>query len=235
MIIKKKSLERVLGQKENPEGEKDQTKKAENYQLTLEQIESKIEEFEKKKQNLIQDSEEEAKKILEQASTEASEIINNSEREAEQILSSSKNFLAKIEEEFHRSISELLKTKENFLIESEPTIISLAVELAKKIIRYEIAREPQILKNLMLEALKEISLDPGQRSKLSFIVNPKNEQIAKSYIKEFEQKHENQIQIFINTDLEIEEGSCVLESPFGTVDLNFSSQIDLFKLKIAQN
>lgn len=238
MIIKKKSLEKILKQRQRSQSKGNRKALAleeADYQLDLDQIRAEIKELEIKKQNLLKDSEEEARKILEQASSEGTEIIENAEEEAEKILKSSKSFLEKIERDFQESISKLLNTRKDFLKDSEQTVLDLAIELTRKITRYQVKKEPKVFKNLMSEALKEINLDPEQKSKLHFTVNPEDQSVAKSYIEEFEQKYENQIQIFIDVDPEVEEGSCILESPFGTIDLNFSSQIDLFKLKIAQS
>ena len=238
MLVKKALLEEILKKRGSSQTEADQkpdflSVREQKEVIIKEKLQEEIAQLEQKKENLTKELEE-TLKTLEKSNLEEKEILQNAEAEAKEILSSSKEFLEEISENFDRLFRELVDLRKDFLSQVEPIVLELAIALSQKIIYQQVKLEPAVLKNLMLEALKEINLDPEEKSKLYFTVNPQNEEFARSYLEEFEQKYQNQIQLFLNIDPEIEEGSCILESPFGTVDLNFSSQINLFKLKLAQ-
>ncbi|MDJ0626368.1 MAG: FliH/SctL family protein [Candidatus Caenarcaniphilales bacterium] len=187
--------------------------------------------------------------LLKEIQSEGEEIINRSREEAQGIIDSAEK---RIQEEIDKAIEEklsnfddlekkalaeiesLMNTKKEIVQESQKTIVDLSIELAAKIIGKKVKEDPSILQAALQEVIDQMLLNPDESIKLNFIVNPRDERAAKNFSEDLEKKS-NSIEINVKTDESIMEGSCIAETPSGSLDLNFSTQLQIFKERMSED
>jgi flagellar assembly protein FliH len=183
--------------------------------------------------------------VLEEAYKEAEEIINRSKREAEEILAASEeqvkegveklvgDKLARLDELEAKAAEELASLsnfKRELLEESRPLVLEIATALASQLVNKKVKEDPTILENMFNETVESMLSNAEEDLKITFVVNPADLDAAKKYASKLMQRSAGN-EIAVRDDETVAEGSCMLESSSGTLDLNFTSQLELFKEK----
>jgi len=179
---------------------------------------------------------------------ESRQIIDNAKQKAQQITEAAnetlkekmKEFLAEKENNFKslenkalEEVENIVKLQKNIIVKSKETIINLAVQLASKLINKQVSEDKSILENLIKSAINDLSMNSDEESlKMNIAVNPAEIDLAQQFIQNLMEINHGKLELTASGNKEINLGSCILEMPSGSVDLNFSSQMQLFKEKL---
>lgn len=112
--------------------------------------------------------------------------------------------------------------KNNIIKSSELDIISLVIEIAKKVCTKSIELKPQILKQLTINAIKELK----DKEEITIIVNPKLLEVINSVSERLKEEIPNLQSIKILEDNSISADGTIVESLLTRVDCRVKSQIN---------
>ncbi|UOF89356.1 flagellar assembly protein FliH [Fodinisporobacter ferrooxydans] len=113
----------------------------------------------------------------------------------------------------------------DYLAENEPFMIELVCEIARRVIHRQLQVSPDLLIPIIKQALQEIQ----DYQKVEIRVHPDD------YEHVFQSKHTlvnsipGQSEILIIPDSNVENGGCVIQSEFGTVDARIDTQLSEIK------
>ncbi|MEN2766450.1 flagellar assembly protein FliH [Ornithinibacillus xuwenensis] len=104
---------------------------------------------------------------------------------------------------------------------NEETILNLAIQVAEKIIKKKLAEDPESFLPIVKEAINDIK---DQRV-LSIYLSPKNYAFVLAQKSELERILDKKTELSIYVNESLEQGSCVIEHPFGKVDASVDTQL----------
>lgn len=136
-----------------------------------------------------------------------------------------------LEEEFSLCLSTINKFKEELLTKNKDILIDLTVELTQKLLQTQIETDPNTLKSLINNAIQDIKIPPD-KNLLTLSVHPDDYQASCEYASQLTEHAQGKYTIQVQELDSIHPGSCQLSSKYGTLDLNFNSQLQLFKKKM---
>lgn len=185
------------------------------------------------KDALLEEIQEEGEEIIRKSKEEAERIINSAEEQVQEKLESAmkEKFkdLQELEQKALDEIENILNTKKEIVHESQELIIDLATDLAAKIINRKVKEDSNILISTLKEVVDSMLLNPEESLKINLVVNPDDSQIAQKFADELQNKSNNNTECNVRSDSSIALGSCIVETPNGSMDLNFSTQLQIFK------
>lgn len=184
------------------------------------------------KESFLDEARREADEIIEAAQREAGEIINDSKdrlkEEVDKALAKKNAKLDELEQRAIREVEDLLNAERNLVAESKVLIMDLATQLAGKIINKTVKEDSSILENMLQETVDEMVLNSQDNLKVCLLVNEKDLSVAQKFAERMTQKSDN-LEASAKADESVSRGSCVLETSSGAIDLNFATQLQLFK------
>jgi len=181
--------------------------------------------------------------LIEEAHKEAQEIIDNANKEAQDILD---NVHQKVQEEVDKALIDknrrldelerkaitelegLLSVEQNLVQESKTLIADLAVALASKILNKQVKEDNSILEKLVQETVDEMFLNNENNIKINLLVHASDLEAAQKFADRISKKSEK-LEISARSDETVMKGSCIIETSSGAIDLNFATQLQLFK------
>jgi flagellar assembly protein FliH len=192
--------------------------------------ESIIEEANYERERIIEDSQKEAEAIILQSEKRREEIFNKAYQEGLKI-GQDEGF--KIgEEEAGRLIHQMKEIitnaeqkRQNIIKEAEEDIVELAILIAKKIVKKELEIDKEIVIRNVKEALKKVS----DREEITIRVNLNDLKLTEAHKEEFLKEVSGVKKINIKDDPTIEPGGCRIETDFGSVDADISTQLEEIK------
>lgn len=162
--------------------------------------------------NLISRAEEEAKIIKENSSREG---FQQGLRLAQEQLST-----------FRSTVEELMRAKEASLELIQEDLIEISLKIAQKIIK----KEASIDKSLVLSIISDVVKTLGKDEKHIIIkVNPDNADEVRMNLPNLFPSLQTEARIIVETEENIELGSCIVETKNGLVDARFSTQLDILQ------
>lgn len=212
-------------------------------------LEEFVEESPKQQENLkpeelLKMAEQEAQNIINDAYSQADQIINQAVREADNEIQRLKNDAKQngYDTGYSKAMSEVdvLKTKVKKELESaqiekketleaiEPKVIRLLLQISKSIFGKIIEINPQIIILLIKKGLSEANT----MGKMSVHVSKLDYENALAGKHELDEMVGGNAEIEIIKDLTLEQGDCIIETPFGNVDSSFSQQFESIKNEI---
>lgn len=187
------------------------------------------------KNTLLEEAQKEAEAIIEKAKDEADNILQSVKSRASEEV---KSFVHKKEKKINelegkvmKELENLMNLQKNLVMESKPVIVDIAISLAQKLIDNEIKTNPQIVETLFRQTIDQMMMNGNDSLKAVFVVNPRDLEIAQKFINSMSQQG-TQVDINLKEDVQIAPGSCIVETSSGSLDLNFSSQLELFREKV---
>ncbi len=162
--------------------------------------------------NLVSRAHEEAKIIKEQAAHDGFQ-----------------NGLTKADGEIthlQEAITSLISVKESAYEYYKKDIIEVALMVAKKILNAQVRLEPDLIVEIASNVIKEIS---EEESRITFIVNPADELILSGNLETNSAFKNKRAKMLVQTDENIERGSCKVITSSGQIDATFSSQLEIIK------
>lgn len=199
---------------------------------------AQVKKAEQKAREIIQEAEERAKEIIqlaEQKASQESKVVLEKAKEdgytqghqkgyeegaleAQSLINESKQVL----QDAHREKKKLLK-------EAEPEAIEMVIKVCQKILSEEVGFNPNIIRILIRKSLGELQYDT-------------QELIVKVPTQHYDYVIENKEHIFegyaissgveILKDSTLDEGTYIIETPFGSVECNVTTQFEELKKQI---
>ena len=162
--------------------------------------------------SLVSRAHEEAKIIKEQA---AQEGFQNGISQASEEISS-----------LQEAISDLIGVKEAAYQYYKNDIAEIAVEVARKILNAQVQLDPETIIEITENVIKEVS---KEESHITFIINPLDELILNENLTTNAAFKNKKATMSIQTDDNIEPGSCKVITNSGQIDATFSSQLNIIR------
>ncbi len=139
------------------------------------------------------------------------------------------NGLAKANKEIsnlQEAITSIIGVKEAAYEYYKKDIAGIAIEIAKKILNAQVKLEPETIIEIATNVIKEISED---ENRITFLINPTDELILSENLEKNAAFKNKKAKMLIQTDENIEKGSCKVITTSGQIDATFSSQLEIIK------
>ena len=105
-------------------------------------------------------------------------------------------------------------------------ILEISIKVAEKIIKKEVESSNEVLNAIVMDALKTLAKD---ENKIILKVNPTDVEYAKELVPKLLSTGQFEAKIFVTGDMEVDEGSAIIETSNGVIDANISTQLELIK------
>jgi len=169
--------------------------------------------------SIVDQAQQDAEDIRKQAVYEGQQAADQlAERKAEQGLQSHLSTLLPALQEVEQ---QLRTVRDQWLKHWECQVVHLATTIAERIIRREVSLQPEITVDLVREALE---LATG-RQQIKVRLNPHDYETLKGQLYQWTLEIDCLDPDNIIADPDIEIGSCRVDTKFGTIDQQFSSQL----------
>ena len=232
MLIKKKQIQALSSQDADPKAILDQELPSQDQgafvdEGLLDQLEHLHKQLQEEDSRIEQDRVKlnQSKEELKEKETQLQDLQGQVNQEKEKLLAD----LVEAKTELAHNLSQIAHLQEELIINNKEFLIDLVTQLSSKLIQHEISQDPQVLKHLIEQALAEIRHN-SKEGLLTLKVHPDDYDHAKAYLDQL--NIQDNFELKVVKDEEISQGSCYLESKQGSIDLNFASQLSLFKQKI---
>ena len=124
------------------------------------------------------------------------------------------------------AISNLIGVKEAAYQYYKNDIAEIAVEVARKILNAQVQLNPETIIEITENVIKEVS---KEESHITFIINPADELILKENLETNSAFKNKKATMSVQTDENIEQGSCKVVTASGQIDATFSSQLGIIR------
>lgn len=135
--------------------------------------------------------------------------------------------------EAHKTVKSLKSALEEFLTYKQEVyeqitqdILDISIKVAEKIIKKEVEKDKSVLDSIVSDALKNIAKD---ENKIILKVNPADVEYTKEIIPSFLSSGQIEAKIYVTGDMDVHEGSTVIETSNGVIDANIRTQLDIIK------
>ncbi|HAM79390.1 MAG TPA: flagellar assembly protein FliH [Ornithinibacillus sp.] len=195
------------------EGAKEELELVQQQQLKV------LEETEKQIEEQLENWEQEKLALIEQAN-EAGYQAGFEQGKAESLF----QFKQLIEQ----ANSIILATKKDYeatLEKSEESMLMLAIKVAEKIMKQKLSEEPESFLPIVKDAIQAIK---DQRV-LSIYLSPSNYEYVLAQKSELERVLDSSAELSILVNESLQDGSCVIEHPFGRIDASIDTQLSQVK------
>lgn len=170
------------------------------------------------------DAREQARAIREQAKRDADAIIDAAHQERERIVEEAR--AAGREEGLVQVSSELARAKmqaSDILKQARQDIISLSLKVAEKILGRDLERDPSLLVDLCATAIENVR----NARQLVLRVNPSDSEMLRTQRKLLIDMVARSVDIAIKDDPEVEPYGCIVQTEFGTIDAQLTTQLQM--------
>ncbi len=124
-------------------------------------------------------------------------------------------------------LSSFNNAKKNILLEVKEQIASLGIHVARQILKREVQTNPDLLEEQILNAVNMVSSGKGI---IQIYLNP-IDQAKSAYLEQNLSKLiDESVKLIFLKDESVDEGSCIVNTKGGSLDVSFSSQINLIKV-----
>ncbi len=210
------------------------------------QKEAEVAEIEKQAQADIQKALDDSKVLAQQILDDAQLQANNLTNQALAVIEKQKqeiSKLAKTESErgfkegmakadiYIRDLMKMLASfnnaKKDILLEVKNEIASLAIHVVRQIFKREVQINPELLEEQILKAVNLVSDGKGI---IQVYLNPIDQAKAVFLEQNLSKLIDESIKLIFLKDETVDEGSCIINTKGGSLDVSFSSQIELIKV-----
>ncbi|HOS69251.1 MAG TPA: FliH/SctL family protein [Bacillota bacterium] len=188
--------------------------------------------------SIVEDAKQMYLKIIEEANAEARRIMEAAEAEADNLLSSSrengykegyesgylegKNGAQSIIDEASEIKTFLDMRRESLYREAEEQIVDLVLSISKKVIGQELSQNREALLSLVNQALQKCAF----KNKLVLKISPLDFDFIKENKYRICKMVEGISDIDIVSDLSLQNGSCIIETPSGEINSSIDVQLE---------
>ena len=170
----------------------------------------------------LSDASEQAKETISKARDEAEEIVRAARLEQEDLITESRQQgYADGLDRWNDTLVEAWNTRSRYLAANETVVVQLAMAVARKIVGETANIDPTAVLQSAREAIRSVR---GEQ-KLRLRVRPEDESIVLQQTIELKRSNSEIGEIQVVVDESIALGGCIVESPLGTIDAQFSTQL----------
>lgn len=170
----------------------------------------------------VSDASEQAKETIAKARDEAEEIVRAAHLEREELITVSRQQgYADGLDKWNNTLVEAWSTRNRYLATNEAVVVQLAMAVARKIVGEIANLDPTAVLQSAREAIRSVR---GEQ-KLRLRVRPEDESIVLQQTIELKRSNSEIGEIQVVADESIASGGCIVESPLGTIDAQFSTQL----------
>lgn len=201
-----------------------------------------LKEAEKEAEHILFDAQQKANATYQELETIKSQISEEAQRryETAQHEGYEKGYADGVEagrntyhEEIEKAKDIILLAKEDYnrhIQDSEPVMLELAIEVAKKIIGNTLKGTSDAWMYLVKEATSEVRA----QKEITISVHPSNYEQTLGHLDELKQIAINTHQLLIYPNGDLQEGACLIETPFGQLEASIDSQLKEIKLALLE-
>ena len=172
-------------------------------------------------------------KAVTDASQQASETIAKARNEAEEILRATRleqeTLIAAARQQgyadglgkWNDALIEAWDSRNRYLAENETVVVQLAMAVARKIVGETANIDP----SAVLQSARQAIRSARGEQKLRLRVRPEDESVMLQQAIELKRSNSEIGEIQVVADESITLGGCIVESPLGTIDAQFSTQL----------
>lgn len=170
----------------------------------------------------LTDASEQAKATIAKACAEAEEIVRAAHLEREALITESREKgYADGLEKWNETLVGAWEARNRYLAANENVVVQLAMAVARRIVGEIVNIDP----TTVLESAKEAIRSVRGEQKLRVRVRPEDEPIMLQQMIELKRSNSEIGEIQVVSDESITLGGCIVESPLGTIDAQFSTQL----------
>lgn len=194
----------------------------------------------------LQNAKEESERLLEEAKKNADSIILETENNKKVIETKGFNegFSAGREDGFkegsaevnrliermHTIVEKTMEKRQEILSETEQQIVDLVLLLARKVVKVISENQKNVVTSNVIHALRKVKT----KGDVTIRVNLLDVQMTTEHIKDFLEHAENVQNITVVEDISVDQGGCIVETDFGSIDARISSQLHELEQKIIE-
>jgi type III secretion protein L len=169
----------------------------------------------------------EAKQIIDRANEDAARIVQDAEARRGEVFAKAREE-AKAEV-MAQAAAELAKAKMQagqIVAAAENDILELACKVAEKIIGHDLQRDPALVVDICANAIESV------RNAKAFVmrVNPRDGMMLRKEKPRLIEAIGRTVDLAIKDDADVRPGGCVIQTEFGTIDAQLSTQFEMLKL-----
>lgn len=124
-------------------------------------------------------------------------------------------------------LSNFNQAKQEIVLEVKDQIASLAIHVARQILDREVQVNPELLEEQILKAVNLVSSNNGM---VQVYLNPIDQAKAVYLEQNLSKLLDESIKLIFLKDENVDEGSCIVNTKGGSLNVSFSSQIELIKV-----
>ena len=194
----------------------------------------------------LQSAKEEAEKLLEEAKKNADNILLETENNKKAIetkgfnegftsgreegFKEGKEEVNRLIERLHTIVEKTMEKRQEILSETEQQIVDLVLLLARKVVKVISENQKNIVTSNVIHALRKVK----GKGDVTIRVNLLDVQMTTEHIKDFLERCESVKNITVVEDVSVDQGGCVVESDFGSIDARISSQLHELEQKVIE-
>lgn len=174
----------------------------------------------------VYDARRAAQAILEDARRRAAALLEEARVERERLAAAAREAarqegLADAAEALLRARLEASRT----VADAERDVVSLACRVAERILGRDLARDPALVVDICATALAELR----QVKQLVLRVHPLDATVLRAEHRRFLEVLGRTADVAVKEDPEVQRGGCVVQTEFGTLDAQLSTQFDMLR------
>ena len=194
----------------------------------------------------LQSAKEEAEKLLEEAKKNADNILLETENNKKAIetkgfnegfnsgreegFKEGKEEVNRLIERLHTIVEKTMEKRQEILSETEQQIVDLVLLLARKVVKVISENQKNIVTSNVIHALRKVK----GKGDVTIRVNLLDVQMTTEHIKDFLERCESVKNITVVEDVSVDQGGCVVETDFGSIDARISSQLHELEQKVIE-
>lgn len=194
----------------------------------------------------LQSAKDEAERVIEDAKKNADSIILETENNKKAIETKGFNegFSSGREEGFkegsaevnrliermHTIVEKTMEKRQEILSETEQQIVDLVLLLARKVVKVISENQKNVVISNVIHALRKVKT----KGDVTIRVNLLDVQMTTDHIKDFLEHAESVQNITVVEDIGVDQGGCIVETDFGSIDARISSQLHELEQKIIE-
>jgi flagellar assembly protein FliH len=170
----------------------------------------------------LTDAAQQAKETIAKARDEAEEIVRAARLERETLITESRQQgYADGQDKWNDALLEAWNARNRYLAANQTVVVQLAMAVARKIVGETAKIDP----TAVLQSAREAIHSARGEQKLRLRVRPEDESIMLQQTIELKRSNSEIGEIQVIADESITLGGCIVESPLGTIDAQFSTQL----------
>ena len=172
------------------------------------------------------EAKQEGKKIIAEAHAEATRIVAKAEEEREAAVARARD--EAVAEVRARAAEEIARAKiqaGQIIADTERNILDLALKIAAKIIGRDLERDPDVL----LELVTNTAESARAAKAMIFKVHPEDGKLLREKMPRLREMISRTVDIAVRDDTDIDRGSCIIQTEFGTIDGQIRTQLEMLR------